>query len=94
MSKLTKAGVISLTKAFAKELAPYVNVNAVAPGNINTDMTRSAGKEFTEKTIQETPLKRLGEAEEVANAIVFLASPKADFITGSILVVDGGHSLR
>lgn len=89
-----KAGVITLTKAFAKELAPYITVNAIAPGNIDTDMTAGAGEEFIKMTIEQTPLKRLGKPEEVADAVVFLVSPKADFITGVTLVVDGGHSLR
>ena len=57
-------------------------------------MTAGAGEEFIKQTIEQTPLKRLGKPEEVANAIVFLVSPKADFITGEVLVVDGGHSLR
>jgi 3-oxoacyl-[acyl-carrier protein] reductase len=84
-----KAGVISLTKGFAKEFAPYITVNAVAPGNINTDMTRGAGGAFNEWAIATTPLKRLGEADEIAEAIMFLAS--ADFITAHVLVIDGGQ---
>jgi len=90
----SKAGVITLTKAFSKEFAPYINVNAVAPGNIDTDMTKDAGEEFIKKTIEQTPLKRLGKPEDVANAIVFLCSSKADFIIGEVLIVDGGYILR
>jgi len=89
-----KAGVINMTHAFAKELAPFVTVNAVAPGNIDTEMTRAAGEEFIHSTIEATPLRRLGQPEDVANAVSFLASPKADFITGQVIVVDGGHMLR
>lgn len=89
-----KAGVINLTLSFAKELAPYITVNAVAPGNINTEMTSSSGEEFMKSTIEATPLKRLGEPEDVAYAVSFLASKKADFITGQVIIVDGGHILR
>jgi 3-oxoacyl-[acyl-carrier protein] reductase len=89
-----KAGVIDLTRGFAKELAPYVTVNAVAPGNIDTEMTRGAGEEFVHATIESTPLKRLGTVEDVANVVSFLASSRADFITGQVIVVDGGHMLR
>lgn len=91
---VAKAGVINLTKAFAKELAPYITVNAVAPGNINTEMTSSAGEEFIKNTIEITPLKRLGEPEDVAYAVAFLTSEKANFITGQVLIVDGGHILK
>lgn len=90
----SKAGVINLTRSFAKELAPYITVNAVAPGNIETELTASAGKEFLEQVIQSTPLRRLGKPEDVANAVVFLLSDKSDFITGHVLVVDGGHMMR
>lgn len=89
-----KAGVESLTRVFAKELAPNVLVNAIAPGNINTEMTREAGQEFITQTIQHTPLARLGEPAEIAKIAAFLLSESASFITGQIIVVDGGHSLR
>jgi len=89
-----KAGVVSLTRSFAKELAPQVTVNAVLPGNIDTDMTRAAGDAFLKSVIARTPLKRLGTPAEVAYAVEFLASERAAFITGATFVVDGGHSLR
>lgn len=89
-----KAGVISLTKSFAKELAPYVTVNAIAPGNIDTDLTKGSGQDVINSAIAATPLKRLGQPDEVASAVVFLASPKADFITGHTLVMDGGYMLK
>lgn len=89
-----KAGVISITKSFAKELAPYVAVNAVAPGNIDTDLTRGSGQDVVDSAIAATPLKRLGRPEEVASAVVFLSSSRADFITGHILVIDGGYMLK
>lgn len=89
-----KGGVISITKSFAKELAPYITVNAVAPGTIDTSMTRSSGQDFVNSVIAATPLKRLGKPEEVANAVTFLLSSKADFITGHVLVIDGGYMLK
>ena len=89
-----KAGVASLTTSFAKELAPDVTVNLVAPGNIDTEMTRSAGTEFVDSVIARTPLERLGDPAEIAAAIRFLVSKDASFITGQTIVLDGGHSLR
>lgn len=89
------AGVLSLTRSFAKELAPKVTVNTVAFGNIDTDMTASAGEEFIEQTIDATPLGRLGSPEEAASAIKSLLLTEAsNFITGETLVVDGGHRLN
>jgi 3-oxoacyl-[acyl-carrier protein] reductase len=88
-----KAGVIALTKSFAKELAPYVTVNAVAPGHILTDLTPKVPG-FVERISAATPLKRLGEADEAAWVIAFLASDRASFITGQIVAIDGGHILK
>jgi 3-oxoacyl-[acyl-carrier protein] reductase len=89
-----KAGVVALTRAFAKELAPDVRVNAVAPGNIDTEMTRAAGDELVRQVIEQTPLDRLGRSDEIADAVSFMISERASFITGHVLVVDGGHGLR
>ncbi|MEA2056537.1 MAG: SDR family NAD(P)-dependent oxidoreductase [Patescibacteria group bacterium] len=89
-----KAGVINLTKAFAKELAPAVNVNCVAPGWINTSWHSSKGQDFFKMVERETPLERIGEVEDVVKAVAFLASSQADYITGHTLVLDGGTSLN
>ncbi len=89
-----KAAVINMTYAFAKEFAPNIVVNAVSPGNIDTDMTRGANEEFVRKTIERTPMKRLGKAQEVADLVCFLSSEKANFITGQVIDIDGGYSCR
>lgn len=89
-----KQAIVALTKSFAKELAPDIRVNAVAPSNVMTDMTKSAGRELIERMKQHTPLKRIAEPEELAKAILFLASDDASYVTGETLVVDGGYSLK
>ncbi len=86
-----KAGVIGLTKACAKELAARnVRVNAVAPGFIATDMTDVIPEKNKEMMLQSIPLGRMGQAEDVASAVCFLASDDASYITGQVLKVDGG----
>ncbi|NIO05956.1 MAG: glucose 1-dehydrogenase [Proteobacteria bacterium] len=90
----SKGAVINLTKTMAKELAPYINVNTVAPGHTNTEMTKSLPEEVRRNMIEGSYLKRLAEPEDIARAILFLASNDADFITGQILLVDGGFSLK
>ena len=90
----TKAALIGLTRSLAAELAPSgIRVNAVAPGCIETDMLRTLGEETCRTLAEETPLGRLGTVEDVAQAVAFLASPKASFITGQILTADGGFTL-
>lgn len=89
-----KGGMITMTKSFAKELAPEIRVNSVAPSNVMTDMTKGAGKEFIEFARKQTPLKRIATPADIANAILFLASDEASYITGEMLVVDGGYSLK
>ena len=87
----SKAGIIGLTKSSAKELAARnVRVNAVAPGFIDTEMTKSLPEEQKKLYTEVIPLKRLGRAEEVADAVAFLASPRAAYITGQVLSVNGG----
>ncbi len=86
-----KAGIIGLTKSLAKELgARGVRVNAIAPGYIDTPMTQALPEETRKLIVDATPLKSIGSTEDVANAVVFLASPRAHFITGVVLPVDGG----
>ena len=88
---VSKAGVICLTKQLARELGPYgITVNAVAPGRIDTPMIQAVSEEENEAFRRQTPLGRLGTPQDVANAVVFLASEEASFITGEILDVNGG----
>lgn len=88
-----KAAVTNMTISFAKEFAPNITVNAVAPGNIDTDMTTSAGQELIDWVIDNTPMQRLGSPDEVAELVTFLGSDKANFITGQIINIDGGYAL-
>jgi 3-oxoacyl-[acyl-carrier protein] reductase len=86
-----KAGVIGLTKASARELAHWnILVNAVAPGLIETDMTAAISAEARETLMQQVPLKRIGSAREVAEAVRFLAGEGAGYITGQVIHVNGG----
>lgn len=87
-----KAGLIGLTKALAKELGPSgIRVNCVTPGMIDTDMNKGYTKEDIAAIVDETPLMRIGKPEDVAEAVFFLASDKASFITGQVLGVNGGY---
>lgn len=86
-----KAGVIGLTKSLARELAPRnVNVNAIAPGFIETEMTAKLSSEIIENYEKNIPLRKLGKPEDIANAVVFLASDKSSYISGQTLSVNGG----
>ncbi|GAB6165089.1 3-oxoacyl-[acyl-carrier-protein] reductase [Thermostilla marina] len=87
----SKAGVIGFTRTISKELAARkVTVNAVAPGFIATEMAHALGEEILERIQQETPLGRLGDPQDVADAVLFLVSDAAEFITGTVITVDGG----
>lgn len=88
----SKAGIIGLTKSVAKELAGRgVCCNAVAPGFIETEMT--AGLSKNNKLVDQIPMKRMGQPEEVAELIAFLASPASDYITGEVIKIDGGIAI-
>ena len=90
----SKAGVIGMTKSLAKELASRGGtVNAVAPGFIDTDMTAALPQAARDALLPTIPTQRLGAAEEVAQAVAFLASDQAAYITGQVLAVDGGMSM-
>lgn len=87
----SKAGIIGLTKSNAKELASRnINVNAVAPGFIETDMTKKLTEQQREAYLNLVPLKKFGKPEDVAKVVVFLCSEDSDYITGQVIPVDGG----
>ena len=90
----TKAAVIYLTKHLASELAPEVRVNAIAPGLVKTDFARALYESGEEGVAAMMPLKRLGIPDDIAPAAVFLASDAASWVTGEVLVVDGGMLVR
>ena len=90
----SKAGLIGMTKSVARELAPRgVTVNAVAPGFIDTDMTRALPEEAKNALTSGIPLGRLGTAQDVADAVAFLCSDRASYITGAVLNVNGGMAM-
>lgn len=90
----SKAGIIGLTKSVARELASrHVCVNAVAPGFVETDMTDQMPQAAKDGMMQMIPMGRLGAVDDIANAVAFLASDAADYITGQVLCVDGGMAI-
>ena len=90
----SKAGVIGLTKSAAKELASRgITVNAIAPGFVETDMTRAIKPEILEKALESVPLRRMAQPAEIGAAAAFLAGEGAAYITGQVLVVDGGMAM-
>ncbi len=90
----SKAGVIGLTKATARELAPRgITVNAVAPGFIETEMTEGLSDKVKETMVGQIPLKGFGHVEDVAAAVLYLASDEAGYVTGQVLQVDGGMAM-
>lgn len=90
-----KAGMIGFTKSLAREIGPRgITVNAVAPGFIDTDMTRALSDEHKQLLLGQIPLNRLGQPEEIASAVAFLASPDAAYITGETISVNGGMYMQ
>lgn len=88
---MTKIALQSLTKDLSMKYAPQIRVNAVAPGWVNTDMNADLPKDFVEQETSKYHIKRWAEPDEIADAIVYLASANASYITGQVLVLDGGH---
>lgn len=88
---MSKIALQSLTKDLSMKYAPIINVNAIAPGWVNTDMNASLPKDFVDKETSKYHMKRWAEAKEIADSIVYLASDKASYITGQVIVLDGGH---
>ena len=90
----SKGAINALTLSLAKELGPSnITVNAICPGLINTKMNKNLSTETINEILEETPLKKIGTPEDVANLVEFLCSDKANFITGQIITIDGGFSL-
>ena len=90
----SKAGVIGLTKTAAREVASRgITVNAVAPGFVHTEMTEVLSDQVKEAAVAQIPLGRFGETQDIANTVAFLASEKADYITGQVICVDGGMAM-
>ena len=86
-----KAGILGLSKSLAREVGSRnITINCVAPGFVDTDMTRALSEKQQQDLLQHVPLKRLGEPEDIASAVAFLASPSAGYITGATLHVNGG----
>lgn len=90
----SKAALYSFTKTLAKELAPYIQVNGIAPGPANTSMNEVWTEEVRNEAIELSYLKRLVEPEDIANTYLFLASDESNAMTGEIIVVDGGYNLQ
>ena len=90
----TKAAVIHLTRQFAAELAPTVRVNAIAPGIVRTHLARAIWENYEDELNKKLPLGRIGEPEDIAKAVVFLAGDQSSWMTGQTLVVDGGAMVR
>jgi 3-oxoacyl-[acyl-carrier protein] reductase len=90
----SKAGVIGFTKTMAKELGSRnITVNAIAPGFIETDMTKKLNDQQREGMLSLIPLQRMGQPEDIAKVVTFLCSPEADYITGQVIAVDGGMTM-
>lgn len=90
----SKAGLIGMTKSLAREIGgKNINVNAIAPGFIDTDMTKVLSDDQKKNILSQVPLKRFGDAEDIANLALFLASDQSNYITGQVIHVDGGMAM-
>ena len=90
----SKAGIVGFTKSLAREIAGRsITVNAIAPGLIDTDMTRAMGDDAREKVLGQIPLGRFGTGEEIAAAAAYLASDAGGYVTGEVIRVDGGMAI-
>jgi 3-oxoacyl-[acyl-carrier protein] reductase len=87
----SKAAIISATKSLAIQFSPYVNVNAVAPGWVNTDMNKDLPADYLTQEAEKVCLKRIAEPSEIAKIIKFLASDDASYVNGSVIIADGGR---
>ncbi len=94
MYAVSKGGVIAMTRCLARELAPAIRVNCIAPGWVENAWAQSRSETFQQRVAQSIPMKRWGTPEDIVSAALFLASPAASFITGQILIVDGGEVMR
>ena len=88
---VSKAGVIMFTKAMARHLAPEIRINCIAPGWFDTDMNADLPKDYVQKETEKIAMGRLGKPEDIASVVSFLVSEDAKFMTGSVVVVDGGY---
>lgn len=86
----SKAGLITLTKDFAINYAPYINVNCIAPGWVDTEMNKDLPEDFMREETEKIYLKRIAKPEEIAKVVCFLASDEASFINAEVIKVDGG----
>jgi 3-oxoacyl-[acyl-carrier protein] reductase len=89
----SKAGIVGLTRALAVALAPHINVNAVCPGAIETDMIRTMTPTSLKARVAETLAGRLGKPQEIASAVLFLSTSESDYVTGEVLLVSGGRTM-
>lgn len=90
---MSKGGLVGLTRALALELAPEIRVNAVAPGLIATEMVMAIPEEIRDRMVAAIPLQRTGRPEEIAETVAFLASDRSSYLTGQVVIPDGGRSL-
>ena len=90
----SKAGLINLTRNLAIEFSPYINVNAIAPGWVETEINSELPKKYLQEEKEKILLKRFAEPEEIADLVLFLASDKARYMDGEVIRIDGGIGLR